>query len=362
MKLLTLSLLLALSLLLSSCSQEETLPFRDANAQEIQFFTPNWFQLATGYGQWAWDESVVKSNLDNDKDDEMLLFLDEWNTCENPHSGKVIAIDFDRKKNKWVKIWELSLSWNTTFPAHSLSHEITDMDKDGIQEIAIVSEESGCWSGWIKYKQILTIKDWKLVDISEWKLAVKDWSENMINTTANGYEIFEAIWNSDEGEAHFDCSRHRVRYYDWENWKLISKREYTTKYKYVLETDKRYNPNGESLTNQICITVDNFSTFLKYIRNDAVNNLYPFVIDNKSIQTTQAIQSIIQQDVNLRDSPSAKSKVMRPVIKWETIQVIGSLDAWGQTWFNVKTLINESWWISEVGFRKDDAVKSAADL
>lgn len=101
-------------------------------------------------------------------------------------------------------------------------------------------------------------------------------------------------------------------------------------------------------------------SWVDYIKNIASKTSSTNQEDSSAVESNKIF--IVQQDVNLRDAPSAKSQVIRPIIKWETIQVIESLNAWGQTWFNIKTSNNENWWISEVGFRKDDTVKSAADF
>lgn len=359
-------LIFLLSILsLTSCSIEDKTSFRDASKEEVQHFIPNWYKLAERYEKLPWDESVVKLNLDSDEDIELLLILDEWKSCENPNEGKVIAVDYDRKNDKWLKIWELALSGNIAFPVHSFNNETSDIDSDKIQEIPVISETNWCWSWWTKFKHIITMKDGKLVDIAKWQLLVRDWSEKMIQSINNWYEVFESIWNMDEWEWHFDCSRYHVRYYEWNKWILSQTKDYTTKFKYYLEEDKKYNPNWEDFRNKICVTVDTFQKFTDYIRNDAVQWVYPLITQqgySEIMTKTQEWNTIIQQDVNLRESPSWSSKIIRPIIKGEFVSIVSNMKIWGQTWFSIKTISGETGWISEIWFKKDDSVKSAADF
>lgn len=90
--------------------------------------------------------------------------------------------------------------------------------------------------------------------------------------------------------------------------------------------------------------------YIKNIGNNRQNNLF----NTKSDKTL-----IIQQDVNLRDSPGNGSVII-PILKWETVSLIAKDVVWNNTWFNIQ-YNGYTGWISEIGLIRDDTKASGAN-
>lgn len=155
------------AVVLSACSLTPKEPVkisepRAVNAEEIASFTPPEMLLMSKTSKI---ENITYTDIDDDGSKEAFMVFNSAG-CGETDKARLVVLKYATTQDMWVHFDTFILAGKQG-RIESFSETPSDVTGDGKVDVEIASETNGCGGPWTLYKQLLTLRDGTLVDLTQ---------------------------------------------------------------------------------------------------------------------------------------------------------------------------------------------------
>ena len=183
---------------------QKTYPYRDISKEEVGHFIPVGYNILRNENN---NYKIIKARLLPGIDQQVILILlqegIDINSYNEEMAPKIIVLNFNRNTNTWEMLLDVYNFWAVGMSGF----QVTDSDKDGIEEINILLTLA-CGSSCDYHQAVFTVKNNTIVD-----LMPSNVTSNLSFIRLGDGRYLNLYYNWQKGESHFGCHYFNVDEY-----------------------------------------------------------------------------------------------------------------------------------------------------